>query len=631
MSDFPPANLSVLIVDDQTEIHHDFQEMLTNPPRRLTPEGDLDAPFFSEVLVDTYALPLDFNLVHATSGEQACEIVAQSRRRGEPIAVAYIDLRMAPGIDGIETVQRVRRLDREIEVVLMTAHSDHSLPDILRDVDLLHKLLYIRKPFVYEEIQQLTLSLVGKWNIERKLMDNQALLVASHRRLEAVLEATGDAIAMLDSDRRPVFSNAIYRDLVGLSESELQNLSGDELAARCRQRFRDPDLHDAEDRSPLAHGNVVEARHEDRQNQMLHHSTASVRDGQGQVIGTLVVYRDISREIEAERMKAEVQRLRSDRTKSISFSGIVGSSSGMQKLYELVRQGAEGDITVLIMGESGTGKELVARALHSNGGRSAGPFVAVDCASIPESLIESELFGHERGSFTGADTQRVGAFERADGGTILLDEIGDMPYPMQTRLLRVLQEREVRRLGGNAAVSIDIRVVAATNRDLESAVAAGEFREDLFYRISAFPISIPPLRERREDIALLANHFLEKHGACAGKSIGGISAAAMGALVQYEWPGNVRELENSIERGVLLCDGSVLQAGHLPAQLGPAKTTAATNASSSGTATLVELERAAIANALEVADHNLTHAARSLGVSRGTVYRKVVKYGLSRP
>ena len=344
--------------------------------------------------------------------------------------------------------------------------------------------------------------------------------------------------------------------------------------------------------------------------------------------GFLIVFRDITKEVEAEQMKVEVERLRTELEKTSSFTGIVGTSPRMRQVYALMNQAAEGNITVLIHGESGTGKELVARSIHSNSAYKQGPFLAVDCAAIPETLIESELFGHERGAFTGATQRRIGAFERADGGTVLLDEIGDMPYALQTRLLRVLQERVVKRVGGTAPIPVDIRVIAATNKDLDRAVRKGEFREDLFYRISAFLIAIPPLRERREDIPLLVRHFIDKHAECIGKSISGISAAALHLLLQYNWPGNVRELENAIARAVLLETTSVLQVASLPPQLSPVIAAGETS-SKAVILPLVEVERQALILALKVTDNNVTQAARALGINRTTLQRKLKKYDLS--
>ena len=233
-------------------------------------------------------------------------------------------------------------------------------------------------------------------------------------------------------------------------------------------------------------------------------------DGQQKLMGHITVYRDVSREVEMERMRAEVLRLRTVLETTPFFDGIIGKGKAMQDVYALMERAAESDITVLLQGESGTGKELVSRLIHLNSPRKQGPFVAVNCAAIPETLIESELFGHERGAFTGAATRRTGQFERAQAGTVLLDEIGDMSMTLQAKLLRVLQEREIQRVGGTATIPVDIRVIAATNRDLESAVNAGGFRADLYYRLAAFPLVLPPLRERREDIPLLVARFLKE-------------------------------------------------------------------------------------------------------------------------
>ena len=626
------ANNRVLVVDDQHEIHDDFEEMLRPTYAQPATADDLAAAFVDQE--ETPFLP-EFELLHASTGEEACSLIRAGREANRPIAVAYVDIRMPPGIDGIETIRRVRTFDRDVEIVIMTAYTDKSLPEIVHDMELLHKLLYIRKPFVHEEIQQITLSLVGKWNGERELAAKQRQLGASHRRLEAVLDATGDAMAMLDRAGRLVFANQAYEKLLDLPEAELRSIAPRELQARFRERFREPDLREVEGGFLLDDSNVVETTGAGQvpEQRLFYRSTAVVRDGDGEEIGSLAVYRDVSKEIEAERMKAEVLRLRTALETTFSFAGMVGGSPGMRAVYALVQQAAEGDITVLVRGESGTGKELVARSFHRHGLRKERPFVAVDCAAIPETLIESELFGHERGAFTGATTRRIGAFERADGGTILLDEIGDMPYPQQAKLLRVLQEREIRRIGGGAPIPVDIRVITASNKDLERAVEAGEFREDLFYRIAAFPITIPPLRERREDIPLLARHFLEKHAARAGKEIGGIAAAAMRLLLQYDWPGNVRELENAIERAVLLETGTVLQAGSLPPRLSPIIAAAGGRApapASAAVLTLAEVERQALVHALEVADGNVAQAARSLGIGRATMHRKLKKYELAK-
>ncbi len=350
----------------------------------------------------------------------------------------------------------------------------------------------------------------------------------------------------------------------------------------------------------------------------------------GVLKGAVVVFRDITKEIEAEQMKAELLRLRTRLETTNLFSGLIGTSSVMQDIYKLMQQAAESDITVFISGKSGTGKELVANSLHATSPRKDGPFVALDCGAIPETLIESELFGHEQGAFTGATTQRIGAFERANGGTLFLDEIGDMPYVLQGKLLRVLQEREIQRVGGTTSIPIDIRVITATNKNLEHSVSVGKFREDLFYRIAAFPITIPPLRERREDIPLLAKHFLDKYATQASKSINDISTLTLRLLLQYDWPGNVRELENAIARAVLLETTGVLQADNLPSQLSPVVALGRDLPTPLAILPLTEIERQALIHAIEATGNNISQAAQALGIDRTTLYRKLKKYNIVR-
>ena len=381
-----------------------------------------------------------------------------------------------------------------------------------------------------------------------------------------------------------------------------------EVNARTRQSFRDPHLEDSERRVLVPSESVVEwfGTESDPEQRMFYRSRMAVHDEQD-VIGELYVYRDVSKMLEAERMRAEVIRLRGVLDTTYSFAGLVGSSPGMRHVYTLMKPAIEGDITVLIRGESGTGKELIAKSLHFNSARKNGPYLVVNCAAVPEALIESELFGHEQGAFTGATRRRIGTFERAAGGTILLDEIGDMQLALQAKLLRVLQEREIQRVGGTASIPVDARVIAATNKDLEAALRAGWFRDDLYYRLAGFPIVIPPLRERREDIPLLTRHLLHKHAQRMDKPISGVSPAALWLLEQYEWPGNVRELENVIARAVLLETSGVLQADSLPSNLWPAPAAdAPPGVRPDPILPLAETERRALKQALQESAHNTT-------------------------
>jgi Nif-specific regulatory protein len=306
---------------------------------------------------------------------------------------------------------------------------------------------------------------------------------------------------------------------------------------------------------------------------------------------------------------------------------LVGNSRAMQEVYQQIAQVATTSTTVLIRGESGTGKEMVAQALHSSSPRRDAPFVKLNCGALPESLIETELFGYEAGAFTSPRTPKPGRLELAHGGTLLLDEVGELSLATQVKLLRVLQEWEFERVGGVESIRVDVRLIAATNKDLEAAVKAGSFREDLYYRLDVFNLFLPPLRERRSDILLLADHFVEKYGARQGKSVRRIATTAIDAMMSYHWPGNVRELENCIERGVVMCEGGVIHAHDLPPSLQTAELSG-TLPEGSLTAAVEAFERDLIVDALKATRGNRTRAAKLLVSTERVVSYKAQKYGI---
>ena len=336
----------------------------------------------------------------------------------------------------------------------------------------------------------------------------------------------------------------------------------------------------------------------------------------------------LSRAVSHHSLEDEVARLKGELGERYHLRNMVGSSAAMRTVYDQIEKVLESDITVFLSGESGTGKELAAKAIHYGSLRSDGPFVDVNCAAIPEGLQESELFGHEKGAFTGAVSTHPGKFEQAKGGTILLDEVGEMSPSAQARLLRVLQERSLQRVGGTQRIELDVRVISASNRDLELLTSEGRFRQDLYYRLVVFPIHLPPLRERREDVPALVAHFLAKYAADAGKRIERIAPDALEYLVRHDWPGNVRELENVVHRSLLVAAGSELTIADLPPGLGGGGGQAPTAAAGSGVVNLEEMEKHAIRSALEQYGGNLSDAARQLGIGRSTLYRKLEQYGL---
>lgn len=325
--------------------------------------------------------------------------------------------------------------------------------------------------------------------------------------------------------------------------------------------------------------------------------------------------------IEQKNLKTENVRLKQSIEESVLPHNIIGQSDGIRGVIEAIETVSNTETSVLIRGESGTGKELVAKAIHANSRRRYMPMVVLNCGALPEGILESELFGHEKGAFTGAQYRRKGKFELADGGTLFLDEIGDISPKMQMDLLRVLEEKKIRRIGGEKEIAVDFRLIAATNKNLEAGVEAGAFRNDLYYRLNVFTLRIPPLRERRSDIPLLAEHFLKKYSQTTNKHIDGIAPDALDKLVNHPWPGNVRELENAIERAVVVCKSGSIRAEHLP--FGSAQP----SANSSGR-TLEEIEKDHIRNTLQETDWNISQTARFLNIDRVTLYRKIKKYKL---
>jgi transcriptional regulator with GAF, ATPase, and Fis domain len=308
------------------------------------------------------------------------------------------------------------------------------------------------------------------------------------------------------------------------------------------------------------------------------------------------------------------------------FSGVIGSSPRIREIFQLLEMVAPSEATVLLLGETGTGKELVAHAIHRNSPRAAGPFVVVNCATLPETLLESELFGHERGSFTGATVRKDGRFLVAHHGTVFLDEIAELPLSIQAKILRVLQAREFEPVGSNRTQKVDVRIIAATNRDLEKMVREGRFRDDLFYRLNVFPVVLPPLRERREDLPVLADFFLQRYGKKNRREVLTLAPEALQAFRRYSWPGNIRELENVIERGVIVCQGNVLTREDLPAALQPQRQWQAANGEDEPG--LPELERQLISRTLERVAGQRPQAAEILGISLDELNLKIRSYGL---
>ncbi len=433
---------------------------------------------------------------------------------------------------------------------------------------------------------------------------------------DAILDSIADGVFTVDRDWRVTYFNRAAEQITGTQREEA-------IGRHCFEVFRASICESGcflrrtmTSGEPFVHQAAYIIRHDGRRIP-ISISTAVLRDEAGEIVGGVETFRDLS----------VVETLRQELRQQHSFYDIVSKSARFKELFAILPQVAESIATVLLQGESGTGKELFARAIHQLSGRGDGPLIAVNCAALPDSLLESELFGYEAGAFTDARAAKPGRFELAHGGTIFLDEIGDISPALQVRLLRVLQEKTIEPLGGTETRSVDVRVVAATNRDLEALVAEGTFREDLYYRIQVMVLRIPPLRERPEDIPLLVEHFIDRFNRLQDKEVSHLSSEALAILMSHRFPGNVRELMNVIEHAFVLCRGGVLLVEHLPAYLRPADGDSLVSVPQ----TFGEVEAAVIRAALERNDFNRAATARELGVHTTTLWRKMKKLGIDPP
>jgi PAS domain S-box-containing protein len=433
---------------------------------------------------------------------------------------------------------------------------------------------------------------------------------ATHRRrLEAIFESVKDAIITVDCDEKIIEINKSAETICGIEINECRGKIFSENIRLCEGNCRDVLRQALEKKEPISEYRV-ECGHQNRYQQLVSISSTPLLDYQGNFTGAVMVVRDIT-------LLRDLQRELRERHK---FQNIIGRSESMQDIYRLLEDLANLETTVLITGESGTGKELVARALHYSGQRSFNPFITVNCSALAESLLESELFGHVRGAFTGAVKDKQGRFEAAEGGTILLDEIGDISPLIQLKLLRVLQEKVFERVGESTPRKADVRVIASTNKNLKEKVRRGEFREDLFYRLMVVEVALPPLRDRLEDLPLLVDNFIHRFNEEFKKEIEGISRDVLNKFMEYPWPGNVRELEHALEHAFILCRGKVITMEQLPVIIRDFNI-----ADKARHGLKKPSSEQKIAEALKKAGGNKAKAARLLGINRRTLYRKMDK------
>ena len=559
-----------------------------------------------------------FAVLTAETGENALEQAVTKRPD-----LILLDVLM-PGLDGFGVCEKLKGTSstRDIPVLFMTALTDTA--DKVKGLQL-GAVDYITKPFQYEEV-------IARVQTHLTLQTLKIQLQEKEERLSMIFENAMDAILTLDESIRITLFN--------VAAEQMFRCSAVDCIGNPVDRFLSPELNKtlAEFRNGIPAKQAIwvpeglNAVRADGTSFPVE-ATISRVEAAGQKLFILIL-RDINERMARQQAEAECTTLRGinlylqeEVLASRNGEELIGTSAALNQAMELVRQVADTDATVLITGETGTGKELIARAIHNFSNRKDKTLVKLNCATIPENLAESELFGHEKGSFTGAIARKLGRFELADGGTLFLDEIGELPLEMQAKLLRVLQEGEFERVGGNQTLKCNVRVVAATHRDLAQLSQQGQFRSDLYYRLSVFPIHLPPLRERKEDIPYLVKHFIDKYAAKFGKKIESIPERMMVDLQSYGWPGNIRELQHIIERAVILTKGTQLAA------VDSINLSGASNPTASHIATLDEAERSHILKALEATSWRIAGeqgAAKILGVPSTTLRSRMEKLGINK-
>lgn len=560
---------NILVIDDEESLRFTFETFLTEDGYEVTTAENYDQAL---ARLDEGKFDLVFSDI-LLGGKTGIDLLREVTERGLPCAVV-----MVTGAPNAETAADAVRLGA---------------------------FDYLPKPVTQEALLRVAKMALRYLQLQKEKKAYQA-------NLEAVFRSVRDAIVTVDQQLTVLAGNAAAAEICGFVPA----MVGQKFEMFCRSCSGKclEALSATLEKKTAVEFDRFECCHPDRPQQVVTINTSPLLDSRGEFTGAVLVVRDETR----------LHALEKDLKERTRFHHLVGSSHRMQQVYGLLEKLADVSTTTLIIGESGTGKELVVDALHSQGERRHGPLVKVNCAGLSENLLESELFGHVKGAFTGAIKDKAGRFLMASGGTIFLDEIGDISPKMQTRLLRVLQEKVIERVGDTRPIKVDIRVVAATNQDLVNKIKNGDFREDLFYRLKVVTVELPPLRERRPDIPLLVTHFIDRFNRKLNRSISGISEEVRRLFMSYHWPGNVRELEHVLEHAIILCPHAVLSVEHLPPDL--LENAGAQTAPSLDTGNDVQ----AIRQALEATDWNKAKAARLLGMSRRTIYRKINEYQIAR-
>jgi len=545
-----------------------------------------------------------YEIRSASSGEEALNILPDF----EPDLV-LLDILMS-GMDGYQVCKKIRSNEqfRLVKIIMVSAMA--MLKERLKGYDV-GADDYITKPFKKEE-------LLAKIRVVMRLKETEVVNEKYRLNLEAIFRSVKDGILTVDNEKRVIEANDAVAKICGVPKEQIIGTPFCDLFANCNKGCETV-LDETLTTQNVIQEYRVECQHQHKDRQVVVLSSSPLKDKNNKIMGAVLVVRDTTKIHDLERELIEQHR----------FHNIIGKSSKMQNVYRLLENLSGTNTTILINGESGTGKELVAKALHYSSDRAHKPLIKVNCSALSENLLESELFGHVKGAFTGAIRSRIGRFQAADGGTIFLDEIGDISPLIQLKLLRVLQEKEFERVGDTTTHKVDVRVLTATNKDLKEKVRLGEFREDLFYRLKVVEIHLPPLRDRLEDIPLLFSHFCKHFNKIFNKQIDGMSDEVVRIMMEYHWPGNVRELQHAIEHSFVLCNDRTIAVDHLPPEL---KMNLSPHMFTPKKKFLSATDEAqAYLEALNKTAWNKAKTARMMGVSRPTLYKKMREYKLEKP
>jgi PAS domain S-box-containing protein len=608
--------------------------------------------------------PKSYDVVLCTQADEAVALFEEGLRENKPFSIAFLDVRMPPGPDGIWAAQKIRAMDNQVEIVVVTGFADYHPKEISSRIPPPHKLLYMNKPYRINEIFQTISCLSSKWENERELLaikkdlesriaertqelaqvneelkkdieirkEAENALRQSEERYRILTSSMADGVAIIQ-DGQVIFFNPAFAEMIEYTAREknpvieIYNIIDKESHKEVTAFFQELQNGSTEKGSLQFPCRTFSGRDFWME---CHFNVIQWEDSRAILATSQDITeqknREIAMETAANKYKKQLNRLQSSLKDRYRFRDIIGKSSAIQEVYEMILSAGASDASVVIYGESGTGKELIAKSIHEISDRRAEKFVPVNCGAVPEALFESEFFGHKKGAFTGATTDHPGFFDQAKGGTLFLDEVGELNLNMQVKMLRAIEGGGFTPVGGTMPKKADVRIISATNRDLQQGIKKKEMRADFFYRLNVVPINVPPLRDRREDIPLLVEYYLEKFGKDKGKQT--IPGKIMDALCRYDWPGNIRQLQNVLQRYITLnkfefseiledfSADSPLACGVSESEMADFKTA------------VQELEKRLINKALEKTQWHKANAAEILGMPRRTLFRKIKEYGL---